>query len=97
MISLDSIEQSILELESSDTSFSVCERLAWLYVVRDHLRGYDEKPTEISLEGSSDFLLAVNGKNPERIMPIINDLMDAVRVLHPNMYEKVISKLKDEG
>ena len=38
MISLEKIEQEIRELEESgSTSYAVCEKLATLYTVRDHL------------------------------------------------------------
>lgn len=96
MISLDKVEESILELERGDTCFSVCEKLASLYTVRDHLRGYQAAaPAAIDLDGSSDFLRAVNGKNPEAVLPIIDGLMDAVRVLHPGMYDSVMDKISE--
>lgn len=41
MVSIEIIEEEILDLEKRDTSYAVCERLAWLYTVRDHLK----KPT----------------------------------------------------
>lgn len=41
MVSIETIEEEILNLEKRDTSYAVCERLAWLYIVRDHLK----KPT----------------------------------------------------
>ena len=30
MVSIDTIEEEILDLEKRDTSYAVCERLAWL-------------------------------------------------------------------
>lgn len=38
MVSIETIEEEILDLEKRDTSYAVCERLAWLYTVRDHLK-----------------------------------------------------------
>lgn len=38
MVSIEIIEEEILNLEKRDTSYAVCERLAWLYIVRDHLK-----------------------------------------------------------
>lgn len=38
MVSIETIEEEILNLEKRDTSYAVCERLAWLYIVRDHLK-----------------------------------------------------------
>ena len=96
MISLETVENDIAELEKRDTCFATCERLAWLYIVRDHLRGYNTSPeATMALNGSSDFIQAVNGMNPEKVMPIIDELMEAVQALHPKMYEKVLAKIRD--
>ena len=39
MIDLETVENEINKIEvTCDTSFRACERLAWLYIVRDHLR-----------------------------------------------------------
>ena len=32
MVSIETIEEEILNLEKRDTSYAVCERLAWLYI-----------------------------------------------------------------
>ena len=96
MISLENIEKSILELEQGDTTFSVCEKLSWLYTCRDHIRGYStesEKPIEVS--GNSELLIAANGKNPSAVWAIIDELMETIKVLHPNMYDSVIQRLSD--
>ena len=37
MINLELIQRTIEELERSDTTFSNCEKLADLYIIRDHL------------------------------------------------------------
>ena len=96
MVSLDSVEKSIIELEQKDTSFSVCERLALLYIVRDHLRGYNVSPeATIQQEASSEFLKAINGKNPDVVWPIMDELMDAVHALHPRMYAEAMRKIKE--
>lgn len=96
MLSLESVEKSILELESGDTSFSVCERLAWLYIVRDHLRGYNVSPeAAIAQSGASEFLKTVNGRNPDKVWPVMDELMDTVKALHPKVYDRVLEKIRD--
>ena len=96
MISLEKVEQTILELESADTSFAVCEKLAWCYIVRDHINGYSTSPEAVmALTGSSDFLQAINGKNTDAVIQIMDELMDAIQTLHPKMYDAVMDKIKD--
>ena len=97
MLSLDKIEESILELERGDTCFSVCEKLAYLYIVRDHLKGYSMSPEAVlQLAGESEFLQSVNGSDPAAIMPIMDELMDAIHALHPRMYDAVMQKIRDK-
>lgn len=38
MLDIDAIEESIKDLENSDTTFYNCEKLASLYIVREHLK-----------------------------------------------------------
>lgn len=98
MLSLDVIEQTIMELESKDTTFSTCERLAPLYIVRDHLRQYNAaEPAKLALNASSEFIQAINGRNPEKVFPVLDELMEALQTLHPRMYKEVIRKIKDEA
>lgn len=37
-VSIETIEEEIPDLEKRGTSHAVCERPAWLYIVRDHLK-----------------------------------------------------------
>lgn len=41
MVSIETVEEEAPDLEKRDTPYAVCERPAWLYIVRDHLK----KPT----------------------------------------------------
>lgn len=96
MISLDSVESSILELEQKDTSFTNCERLAWLYIVRDHLRGYSVATGEpLDISGESEFLKAVNGKNADAAWKIMDELAEDIKLLHPKMYDKLLEKINE--
>lgn len=45
-MNLDEIDNTISSLEKSETTFSNCERLAHLYVVREHLSNIDKVVSE---------------------------------------------------
>ena len=95
MISIDELNKTILDLETNrDTTYATCERLAWLYIVRDHLAQKKSKEP-LTLAGESEFLTAVNGKCGDAVWSIMNELMDTVNVLHPRIYESVIKKLNN--
>ena len=97
MLSQDMIEETILELEAKDTTFSTCERLAPLYIVLDHLQKYKEEsvPKGISANGSSEFLQAVNGKNPDQVWPIIDSHMEELKFMFPKTYDSILAKIKN--
>lgn len=40
-------------------------------------------------------MVAVNGKPGDAVWKIMDELMDAVKMLHPRMYESVLKKLND--
>lgn len=103
MLDLNEVERAIAELESGDTKFSVCAKLADLYAVRDHMREdrayYSMAPAPQIAEtldayGSSDFLKAVSGKEAASAWAIIDDLMDTLRVVNPKVYDGVMRKIR---
>ena len=72
MLSIEEVERTILELEKRDTTYATCERLAWLYIVHDHLtqRIVQEKARAADMEGSP-FLAACSGAEIAEILRII--------------------------
>lgn len=99
MVSLDVIEQEIMDLERRDTSYAVVERLCWLYTVRDHLRAKQQEvpaaPDERTLRtGGSEFLDAASGCAADDVMCVIGEHMEAIRAVAPREYDAVVSKLR---
>ena len=98
MLSLEEVERTILELEKRDTTYATCERLAWLYIVHDHLtqRIVQEKSRAAEMEGSP-FLAACSGAEITEILRVVNEHMEAVRVIYPKEYSAVIEKIKSSN
>lgn len=95
MLSIDEVERTIIDLEKRDTTFATCERLAWLYIVRDHMRQdiAQEKALAAELDGSP-FLAACSGAVIEEILRVMNDHMEAVRLIYPKEYEAVVKRIE---
>lgn len=94
MIDLETIEREIKELEArGDTTYSLCERLSWLYIVRDHIVPSYEDPKTQYMRGS-EFLELASGVGYDSLMRIIDEHMDAVRLVQPREYESVMSKIR---
>ena len=67
-----------------------------LYTVRDHITGQQiAQPTPLSVDTSSEFLQAVNGKDSVAAWDIINDLMDTLKAVNPKVYATILNKFLD--
>lgn len=94
MIDIDIIEKEIRQLEArGDTTYSQCERLAWLYIVADHLRQVEMDKPVGAMQGS-EFLECASGVPFMSLMAILNEHMEALRVVQPREYEAVLGKLR---
>ena len=86
-----------------------CVKLAAFYTLLDHLTedtedipniySYDAGPaygpssTMINFPGQSEFAEAIHGKPIEDVLPVIEELMDTVKILQPRLYSGAIRKL----
>lgn len=97
MVSLDTIEREIAELEArGETTYSLCERLAMLYTCRDHLRPCREEKTTQALEGS-EFLEACSGVPYPALMKVLDEHMTAMRIVNEREYMAVLDKIRALG
>ena len=99
MIDLETIEREIDKLEHREASYRLCERLSWLYSVRDHLyeKIYPQEASErlkTALSGS-EFLDAANGKPYEDVMKVIDEHLAALQLVYPKTYDSVIQRIRE--
>lgn len=94
MLNADIIEREIIDLEKRDTTYANCERLAWLYIVRYAMqqRIVHEKARAGQMAGSP-FLEACSGADITEILRVMDEHMEALRVVYPKEYEAVIRKI----
>lgn len=103
MIDRDWLLDAMQECETEPITAPKREKLADLYIIYDHLYGFQpnatkiktEKQTVVSTGGTSDFLKAVDGHEAEKIWSIINELMASIKVIQPNLYDAVIQKIQE--
>lgn len=95
MIDLETIEREISELETRDTSYKLCERLSWLYTVRDHLRPQAEQDSALvpQMQGS-DFLKAASGTRCTDLLKVIDEHLETIKLLYPMTYDYVIERVR---
>lgn len=64
------------------------------------MQSYSAPPIEqvekyIETKGDSEFLKAVDGRKAERVWKLMDELVEAVKILHPRMYSTFIDKIQD--
>lgn len=104
---LKEIEWAISDLEEQETSENRYILLAALHICRDHMIGYSQPSPAIAAYsemaaaevevlgqyGDSEFLRAAAGKDPEKVLLVIDDLLDALQVVNRRAYDNVMRKL----
>lgn len=95
MIDLDEINKTILQLEERDTTYATCEKLADLYIVRDHYGGQRLRKTIPADSSRSEFLQAVIGKDGAGAWEVMDELMETLKVVNPKVYVSVMRKLEN--
>lgn len=108
MITEKDLQEAIAEcLGKRNPDASTCIKLAAFYTIQNEL--YGQKAVEnsysfasgsttentIDYDSGTEFSQLVNGQYVEDVMPIIDDLMDATKVVNPRLYNAVMRKLTD--
>lgn len=64
------------------------------------MQSYSAPPMEqvekyIETSGDSEFLKAVDGRKSDKVWKLMDELVEAVKILHPRMYTTFIDKIQD--
>ena len=64
------------------------------------MQSYSAPPMEqaenyIQTTGDSEFLRAVDGRKADKVWRLMDELVEAVKILHPRMYTTFIDKVQD--
>ena len=109
MITEQDLQEAIAECKGQrNPNASTCIKLAAFYTIKEHLYpeqavthsevqyAYDPPPDDpvIDLKSDSEFAQAINGRTMEEIMPIMDEAMEALKVLNPRFYASIIRKIE---
>ena len=100
MISREWLLNAIDECEVEPLTPAKREKLAQLYIIYNHLYSQPisrrtEKTKIISTSGDSDFLKAVDGKDADAVMGIVNELAETIQIIQPALYYGLIKKIQE--
>lgn len=104
MFSKSQLLDAIEELEMSPATYQNAEKLATFYLLYDHLyvkhepMNRIENVQEVTVDsyGDSEFLKAVEGKKSDTMWLLMNELMEAVKVLQPKLYRATLDRMREK-
>ena len=100
MVDIDIINGTIAEWEAKDLTFVVVERLAWLYIVRDHaiMQSKEDEPVimpSVAISSGSEFMEVCTKADPVKLWAVLDELMQTIRLLQPKIYQATIDKINE--
>lgn len=100
MVDMREVQEEINKLENCGrTTYSVCERLSVLYSVKDHAEPEERRPKETDYErerslAGSEFMAAALRVPQEQLVEILDEHLEAVRLIYPKEYNAIMRKIK---
>lgn len=104
MITEHDLESAIAECRGArNPNASTCIKLAAYYILMDHLypdepdvmTGYSHAPGPV-YDSGSEFSEAVSRISAQDAFSVMDELMDALRVLNPRLYDSAMQKLREK-
>lgn len=108
MITEKDLQEAIAECKGQrNPNASTCIKLAAFYILQDHLFPSEPvalpsysyaAPVEtiertIDFPGDTEFSRAVDGKDPAKVWPVIDEIMTALMVYNKPLYDAALRKL----
>ena len=84
------IDNEIIRLENMDATYDILTKLAVLYSIKDH---HTEKKAVYS-HASSEFINVLSGADWDQALEVLDEHMDAIKILHPREYTALINRLR---
>lgn len=107
MIDERTILEAIKECESEPLTMAKISKLADFYTVYNHNFGSEqnmssfsdnsENKTEktVKMTGGSEFSKLINGKNADKVLEIVDELMEVLKNLQPRLYDGVLRRISE--
>lgn len=95
-MNLNEITREIQRLEQSETNYANCEKLAYLYTVRNGLTDRESEPkqTYSYVSGASEFLNVSHSKEYSKVLDVLDEHFECIRILYPTEYNVIMKRLR---
>lgn len=93
--------KAINEVSKQPDTYTKCQKLATFYILLNSLYPEEDFKNNINTQfqstipefGGSEFLQRIKGHDMGSVFSILDELMDAVKVFNPKLYNNTIQKL----
>ena len=99
MITIEQINGEISILEQEKPTYAVMQKLANLYIVRDHMGVGDQLNTQEVVPEfriDSEFVNAIEGHDIRSVIPKVNELVEAVHITNPRLYDNFMRNINGQ-
>ena len=103
MITEKDLQEAIAECQGQrNPNANTCIKLAAFLTIQREMFGQDQIPapsysyasgSEIRHDKDSEFARAIDGRTWEEVLPVMDELMEALSVVNPRLYHGVLRKL----
>lgn len=104
MITEKDLQEAIAECQGQrNPNANTCIKLAAFLTIQREMFGerqeiaptYSFSPAPISYQSESEFSYLIDGRNIEDVMPLLDELLDAIKVINPRLYDGFLRKLRE--
>ena len=108
MITERDLQEAIDECQGQkNPNASTCIKLAAFYTIRNEMRGegknaalmpgysFQPGPEPLVRNGSgSEFAQVIDGRRQDEIWPLLDEMMETIRAIHPRLYRAFMDRLR---
>lgn len=107
MITEKDLTEAIAECQGQrNPNANTCIKLAAFLTIKKELygeeenvgvsdQGYSYLPSPVSYQSDSEFFQLIDGKNIDDVLPVMDELLDTVKVINPRLYNGFLRKLRE--
>lgn len=105
MITKEDLSAAIAECQGKrNPDAKTCIMLAAFYTIQREMFGTEHEPSSysfapapvrntIGIDSESEFARAIEGRDADEILPVIDELMETLQIIQPRLYSAVMMKL----
>lgn len=109
LITKEDLQQAIAECQGErNPTANTCIKLAAYYTILDNMepdvRGYSRDPAPVDVserfieyQSGTEFSKLIHGKDAVKVWAVMDELMDALRLVLPKMYSGTVQKIRNKA